>query len=174
MLHPTEPRCTLMSYAAPYSATIHSTELLWTLLWAVLHPSGLLCTLWITLHPTELGLTLLNCSKLKSTLTELPPFIQFFRMPESELRIQDVYPGSKFFPSRIRILTFYPSRIQGSKRHWIKKKCRCQKHSVTRIRRLSPVPEGSGTGTDWDDECQNADAGGIGLNTDAQLCPLPI
>ncbi len=58
------------------------------------------------------------------------------------LRIQDVYPGSEFFPSRIhikefnpkkwflssrkydsgsssrnRILIFYPSRIPGSKRH---------------------------------------------------------
>ncbi len=68
------------------------------------------------------------------------------RLSTAVLRIQDVYSGSAFFPSRIRIkefnyfnhkkrfllssrkydsgcssririLTFYPSRIQGSKRH---------------------------------------------------------
>jgi len=32
-----------------------------------------------------------------------------------------------------------------------------------RNKRPSPV-------SDWDDECRNVDTGGIGLDTDAQLC----
>jgi hypothetical protein len=42
----------------------------------------------------------------------------FIPDPESEL----FHPGSEFDPGcsfRIRILIFYQSRIQGSKRHWI-------------------------------------------------------
>jgi hypothetical protein len=51
---------TLLSYTAPYWATMHPPELRCTLLsytapfWAMLHP------IWATLHPSELSCTLLN------------------------------------------------------------------------------------------------------------------
>ncbi len=84
---PTELRCTLLSYAAPYRATLHLTELCFTQnelrctpteqrctplsyaapYWATLHIIELRCTLlsyaalyWATLHLTELRCTLLS------------------------------------------------------------------------------------------------------------------
>ncbi len=67
MLYLTEPRGTLLSYAAPYWATLHLTVLRWTHK-AELRPIELRCTLlsytqnpnWATMHPTELRWTLLS------------------------------------------------------------------------------------------------------------------
>jgi hypothetical protein len=83
VLHPTEQCCILPSFAASYWTTLHPFELCCILL-SYYEPSGLRYTL---LSQAELLCTLLNYvyaapSKLCCTLTELPPFIQFFRMPE--------------------------------------------------------------------------------------------
>jgi hypothetical protein len=108
MLHLTEPRGTLLSYAAPYWATGHSTELRCTLLkYALL--TKLCCALlsWgappyelahpnlSTLHPTELRWTLLSYAVLywamqhhvsytkpKWATFRTRTFVQFCQMPE--------------------------------------------------------------------------------------------
>ncbi len=82
-LFPTEQCCILLSNAASYWTTLHPFELCCILL-SYYESSGLRYTL---LSQAELLCTLLNYvyaapSKLCCTLTELPPFIQFFRMPE--------------------------------------------------------------------------------------------
>ncbi len=79
-LHPTELRCTHLSYYA--TSCLRSTLLSGaTHNWAVLHPEELSCTLraavpyWTTLQPTELRCTLLSfyaSSWLRSTLLSVP------------------------------------------------------------------------------------------------------
>jgi len=77
-LHPTKLCCIQMSYAAPYLSFSAPQELRYTL-WTKLHPSELCCTLlsyaapfWAMLHPSELSCTLpeLRCT-LRATLHPL-------------------------------------------------------------------------------------------------------
>ncbi len=93
MLRPTEQCCILTKFAASYWTTLHPFELCCILL-SCYEPSGLRYTL---LSQAELRCTLLNYvytapSKLRCTLTELPPFIQFYRMPECRTFLHPISP----------------------------------------------------------------------------------
>ncbi len=65
-LHPRELRCTPVSYAAPPWATLHPRELRCTLLsyaapyWATLHTKSYAAPFWAKLPPSELRCTLLS------------------------------------------------------------------------------------------------------------------
>jgi hypothetical protein len=65
-LHSTKLRCTHLTYTTLFRATCWAT--LW--LWATMHLLG------ARLHPTELRCTQWNYA----ALSELPPFIEFFKM----------------------------------------------------------------------------------------------
>jgi hypothetical protein len=85
--HPPELSCAAPSLATlPYSKKIRCTFVIFAgPLWSMLHPSELLWTLWASLYTAELGMAPLSCaapSELRCTLTELPPFVHFFRMPD--------------------------------------------------------------------------------------------
>ncbi len=109
--HPSEQSCTLLATLHPSElphtliGRLYSAELCCTR-WATLHPSEQSCALLscctllsyyvpsgLRLYPNELGCTLEICTvtvdlrcNIWATLywrvTKLPPFIQFFRMPQ--------------------------------------------------------------------------------------------
>ncbi len=121
-----------LGYAVPYWTTLHPFELCCILL-SYYEPSGLRYTL---LSQAELLCTLLNYvyaapSKLCCTLTELPPFIKFFRMPECRAFWHPIIPVPEM------------------------KRVPMPNQSGTEIRRSSPVLECLGTELRrWIPECQ--------------------
>ncbi len=134
-LHLAEFRCILVTYAAPYWVTLHPTGLCCTPYWAKLHPtelrttllryyahSELFCTLlsynapyWAALHPVEL------CCTFWATLHPNLPLTNYLECREKRL-------------SGIRSVCY-----------WNEEKFQCRNQYGAVIRRLSPVPECSGT-----------------------------
>jgi hypothetical protein len=170
--HPTELNCTLLSYLSSWWATTPAHCTLLNYPTCTQHPTELCCTLlnyaesyeqcwtllshgalhWAMLHLTELCCTYwaaLNLIEIRGTLLSYVCTLLSYSAP-CDLRctlneLHKVPVFMKFF------------------------KCWNAGLSGTGLR----VPQ-SGAGMlrvlDWDAGCWNTDAGGIGLNADAQLC----
>ncbi len=173
---PSKQCCTILSHGALYWATLHLTELRSNhqaalrpieLRWTLLSYTAPTCELahpkWATLRPTELHWTLLSYAEpYWATLnpTELRWTLLSYAVPY----------WATLFSTQTLWATLQPNGATFCTRTFVKFYQMPECRTIRYRNKCTPVRYRKATVPDWNAGCRNTDTGGIGFDTDAQLC----